>query len=241
MIAAAEARDKAHKDKLKPISKINKEGRTLRSTDEQRQLEKERLVAMEAQAEPMSTEAIKAIEAAKAAEAKLAAELGYNPYETARSSAGQARNATATVVHGAITADKTGGPLPSITAGGGASIPAVVPPLDPASALVEPSQEFEDAYSVTVSTNSSEVVNASFGIMRKLIINATTKGQNTDDTDGAAKFRHVRLTNAKIKAAIVDVQGAVEMMLATGFQLPGISGRLCPRLVESRAPGNGKI
>ena len=224
MIAAAEAREKAHKAKLKPIPKINKDGRTLRTTEEQRQLEKDRMDAMVAQTQPMSDEAKKAMEQAKAGEAALAAELGYNPYETARSSAGQARNATATAAHGSISAAGAGDHLPSSSKG---AIPTVAAPVDPVSAssdgkseeIVEMSPEFEDAYCKTVSTNSAESVKVCFGILRKLLANATTKGQCTDDPEAAAKFRRVRLSNAKIKAAIVDVDGAVEMMLAAGFQL----------------------
>jgi hypothetical protein len=53
--------------------------------------------------------------------------------------------------------------------------------------------------------------------MRKLIINATTKGQA--DGEESAKFRRVRLTNPKIKEVITDVQGALELMMAVGFVL----------------------
>ena len=224
MIAAAEAREKAHIAKSKPIPKINKEGRTLRTTEEQRQLEKDRMEAMVAQTQPMSDQAKIAMEQAKAGEAALAAELGYNPYETARSSAGQARNATTTAAHGAISATGAGDHMPSSSEG---AIPTVVPPADPVAAasdgksdeIAEMSPEFEEAYLKAVSTNPAESVKTSFGIMCKLLTNATTKGQNPDDPEGAAKFRRVRLSNAKIKAAIVDVDGAVEMMLAAGFQL----------------------
>ena len=223
MIAAAEAREKSHKAKSKPIPKINKEGKGLRTTEEQRQLEKERMAAMEAQTEPMSAEAQKAVQAAKASESALAAELGYNPYETARSSAGQARNATTTVTHGAISADGAGDHLPSSSAGM-APIPSVAAPADPVAASrdsepMELSPEFEEAYTVAVSSNSKDTIKASFGIMRKLLTNATTKGQKTDDLEAAAKFRRVRLANPKIKAAIVDLTGGVEMMLSAGFQL----------------------
>lgn len=57
-------------------------------------------------------------------------------------------------------------------------------------------------------------------ISKTLITNATTKGQKSGgDEEAAAKFRRVRLANAKIKAAIVDVPGNVELMLSVGFQL----------------------
>ena len=53
--------------------------------------------------------------------------------------------------------------------------------------------------------------------MRKLIANATTKGQL--DGEDAVKFRRIRLSNPKIKQVITDVQGALELMMAVGFVL----------------------
>ena len=54
--------------------------------------------------------------------------------------------------------------------------------------------------------------------MRKLINNAITKGQQGND-ETSSKFRRVRLTNPKIKEAITDMQGALELMMSTGFLL----------------------
>jgi hypothetical protein len=83
---------------------------------------------------------------------------------------------------------------------------------------VDFSPHFEDAYTTMVSANNeASVVKSSCGIMRKLLLNATTKGQTPGED--AAKFRKVRLANPKIKAAIVDVQGAVKFLLSTGFEL----------------------
>ena len=106
------------------------------------------------------------------------------------------------------------------------NIPVVSPPVDPtvpaedSNTAIEPRPSFERAYETVVTHNENTAVVHGFSIMRKLITNATTKGQQVaDDPDKAAKFRRVRLTNAKIKAAIVDVEGALDLMLAVGFQL----------------------
>jgi hypothetical protein len=197
MIAAAEAREKAHKQKMKPIPK-----------GKETSFAKQRPVVPSTQQgshEPMSEESKRAAETAKKDEAVHAAQLGYNPYETARVTAGQARNATVAMTHGTIE-NKDGNDTP-------APNKAAPPPSLPEAV----SPEFEDAYTMLVTTNDEAAVKSSIGIMCKLIVNATTKGQDT--TDDAAKFRKVRLSNAKIKAAITDVNGALDVMLAVGFQL----------------------
>jgi hypothetical protein len=194
VIAAAEAREKAHKQKTKPIAK-GKESNLLRKPTP--------LPTQQGSHEPMSEESKKAAEAAKADESVLAAQLGYNPYETARATAGQARNATVAITHGTIQ-NKEETPAPNKAA-------------PPPALLVDLGPEFEDAYTVLVTTNEEAVVKMSIGIMHTLIVNATTKGQDT--TDDAAKFRKVRLSNAKIKAAITEIHGALDVMLSVGFQL----------------------
>merc|ERR1712070_85018 len=169
----------------------------------------------------------------KRSEAKTAAELGYNPYEANYVTAGQARTATVATTHGNIQAQPrdsgSGGRAqsqPSST-----TIPVVRPPADPtsqssatASKLVPmantappPDGSFLFAYETAVTMNEHEKVVASFSILRKLLVNATTKGQQPGED--SAKFRRVRLANAKIKAAIVDTEGAIDIMLSAGFHL----------------------
>jgi hypothetical protein len=84
VIAAAEAREKAAKKLEKPVAK-----RAAAKKDDG-------LVDLNADVPnvPQSEEARRAVEAAKRGESTLAAQLGYNPYETNKSTAGQARNAT---------------------------------------------------------------------------------------------------------------------------------------------------
>jgi len=217
VIAAAEAREKAHKAKSKPLKHITKT--TLaKQQQQQQQLQEGNLsgedLNSEVSNEPLTVEAQKAAALAKQGEAQLAAQLGYNPYETARSTAGQARTATTVATHGTITAPNHAGEnLPTL--------PTVDPPREAAIpeeesfTEVDFPAEYTDAYAIMVSSNEASTVKSSCAIMRKLLINATTKGQTPGDD--AAKFRKVRLANKKIKAAIVDVPGAVELMLSTGF------------------------
>lgn len=214
MIAAAEKREKAAKARMKPLPKASKDLPTLRSTADRHREEAERLAKLSEQdPENYSEASKKAAAAAKEQEAKLAAELGYNPYETSKATAGQARKATVANTHG------------SMSSGGDSntdSIPTTAPPPElPAASEKEDinlSPDFQHAFEVCVTSNDSEAVKSSFGILRKLITNATTKGQQADEA-AAQKFRKVRLANAKIKAAIVDVEGALDLMMSVGFQL----------------------
>ncbi|CAB9530589.1 expressed unknown protein [Seminavis robusta] len=237
VIAAAEAREKAHKSKTKPVPKGEKKLPVILSAAEKRQqdLERERDAQLKTQETPKTEEARKAMELAKRNETEWANQLGYNPYETNKATAGQARNATVTAQHGAVGGGASG-------SGGGSaepqSIPAVRPPAEaaaPAKAsdrqvaedaiLIHDHPEFEEPYTMVLTTNTHDVVLKSFTIIRTLVKNATTKGQAGDEA--GAKFRRVRLTNAKIKAAIVDINGGLELMMAFGFQLVEENGESC--------------
>ena len=230
VIAAAEARDKAHKKKTKPITKGA--GKDLSNTDrkrieEQREEQARRNAAEGIGAATSSDESKRAVAAAKAGEAQHAAALGYNPYETKKVSAGQARTATVAVTHGALgdaggTSSDGGGASSSAAAAPG----AVAPPSDPVSAassdtgnLTHIDPQFDEAFeAIALHTSNNETATQALTIMRKLIVNATTKGQTGPD-DTSAKFRRVRLSNPKIKAAITDVHGALDLMMSVGFVL----------------------
>jgi hypothetical protein len=230
VIAAAEAREKAHKAKTKPIKSVTKT--TLaRERQLQQQLANSNSATSTQDNEPRSEEARRAAEAAKQGEAQLAQQLGYNPYQIARTTAGQARTATTTAQHGSLSNNDKGD-----------SLPVVAPPPPPRPAAEEtqefippPPLEFDEAFATLVSYSSSSssshnvdhpnsdnnnnntVVPSTCGIIQKLVLNATTKGQTPNED--AAKFRKVRLENPKIKAALVDVPGAMEILLLAGFQL----------------------
>lgn len=207
VIAAAEAREKKHKAKSKPIKQVTKTTLARQKEQEESLLSKETLSE-----EPLSDESKKAAQAAKKDEAQLAASLGYNPYETARATAGQARTATTTSQHGSINNEN-------------ASLPVVTPPTQ---AMVtteddedteELSEQVEEAFATIASTDTT---GKSRSILKKLLVNATTKGQKPGE-DGS-KFRKVRLANDKIKAAIVDVPGALDFMTLCGFELQEQAG-----------------
>lgn len=221
MIAAADAREKAHKQKTKPVRGITKT--TLQRERQQEELRKQKEEQRQNESTATESEHVKAArEAAKRDEATLAKQLGYNPYEPARATAGQARNATTATQHGAFQADHTGERLSTADAAAAAPPPNTTSVVSSAEDLLEQtSLEFQEAYTTTVSTTMDAAhVKTSFGICRKLVANATspTKGQNSQD-ETASKFRRVRLANPKIKQAIVDVQGAVEIMMTFGFEL----------------------
>lgn len=233
MIAAAEKRERAHKAREKPMAKggsnLNKKkeeaARNANNNND------------EATAVPQTEEARQAALAAKNQEAKLAAQLGYNPYETNRVTAGQARTATVAATHGEIESDSnktTTTTTKTSTTTAQAAPGTVRPPVDPTTsgedaesvAVLEasrraPPPEFDHAFETTVTSSADHAaVVSSFIILRKLIVNATTKGQNTTgDNNDAEKFRKVRLSNPKIKAAIVDLEGALDIMMSVGFEL----------------------
>jgi hypothetical protein len=225
MIAAAIARERAHKDKTKTIKYVTKT-----TLDKQKQVHPMHNQQQHhnnnnntANNQSMSEASRMAAAAAKQDEAALAEQLGYNPYQTAKASAGQARNATTTVQHGNITA------LPSsVDDQYSLSRSTPIPATTPASTISTTTTtttttskasdlpiDVEEALATVLSNNNPAAVS----ILSKLIVNATTKGQDVHNEETAAKFRKVRLANPKIKAAVVDVSGALDLMMAVGFQL----------------------
>jgi hypothetical protein len=220
MIAAAEARDRAHKAKLRPISRANSaaggggastKGASSSLPDN----------------DPKSEASRAAVEEAKKKEAMTTAELGYNPYETNRATAGQARQATVAVTHGAIQAagrsNDAGSSFPPVQAPTAVRPPAnaLLPHPETEDAATQrssvPSPEFDHALEVLV-TSSLDGGASSISTLHKLVLNATTKGQQSSDKD-AGKFRRVRLANPKIAACVVDPPGAIDVLLACGFVL----------------------
>jgi hypothetical protein len=206
MISAAEARDKAYKQKMK-LDKTK-----WRTTQKDNAIED----ANAGHLPPEQSEDTKRLIAeAKAREAQTANQLGYNPYETARMTSGQAKTAMTTKEHGTVNAKTNNVNAPASNAPCSAQ-----PPLSYEDHVML-NEAFEEGYvtAVTSSSSSDEQTNvrAALGIMRKLILNATTKGQT--DGEGSEKFRRVRLQNAKIKASIIDIAGGMDLMMACGFEL----------------------
>lgn len=230
MIAAAEARDKANKAKLKPIS------RTTASSSANNTNAAPSTSYELPDNDPKSEQAKAAVEAVKTQEALTAAQLGYNPYVPNRATAGQARNATVAMTHGAIGENSDASPTTTTTTtttttgAGSAGVPAPPHVRPPANALAEavapdannsappppPPESFEEALEVLVTTCAD--ASGALSTLHKLVLNATTKGQQLDNPD-SGKFRRVRLANPKIAAAVVDPPGALDLMLACGFVL----------------------
>lgn len=218
VIAAAEAREKKHKRQTKSTVKY------VTKSTLKKQEEKHVNNFTSEELQPQTEASRQAAAAAKQGEANLAAELGYNPYEAVKKTAGQARTATTTTQHGEINAP---GGSNSNSNSAGSSIPAVAPPANPTSAAPaeiidhELPLEFEEALVTIISCQDKDAARTGLKIARTLIVNATTKGQQQQfaATGEDAKFRKVRLANKKIKKAIVDVPGNIQLMMSVGFQL----------------------
>jgi hypothetical protein len=196
VIAAAEAREKAHVKKQKPMAR-----KTL-STEERLKQQQQPSTLQEP---TQSEESLRAQQEIKRKEAETAAQLGYNPYEPSRATAGQARNATVVATHGTIHAGSDA-----------TSVPTTAAPEQ------DVSFEFEEALQHLIAYNTHKdpaQVASSMNVLCTLLVNATTKGQDGSSADEGAKFCRVRLENAKIKAAVVDVEGALQVLLALGFEL----------------------
>jgi hypothetical protein len=205
MIAAAEARDKQNKFAKKPV----RSGKELTSEQKQKiaqQREQNALRNAEQMCNaPMSETSQKAVEAAKQDETKRIQELGYNPYESSRSTGKQGAAAAVATTHGSIkyqneeTSSNSKEKLKkqsSISKNEG---------IDP---------DFDRAYSSLVMTNKQdEGLAKSIRIIHKLIVNATKEG-NSDD-----QKRKVRISNANklIQEAINDMNGALDVMMSVGF------------------------
>jgi hypothetical protein len=234
MIAAAEKREMEHNKKYNTSkSSANKSSsattRQILSTADRNRLEHERQQRLlDNQLSDTITNA-EFLQKAKDAEQKTVSQLGYNPYVAQSVSSGQARNAVTTTTHGTIQSTSkeatSGAGLPPGTVSSPPSLPAQVHRDDHVE--IRPSMEFERAFEMTVtsSPNLAAVINSiTIPILRKLIINATTKGQQLSSSsvndEEASKYRKIRfMTNAKIRTAVTDMPGAIDMLLAVGFQI----------------------
>ena len=215
VIAAAEARDKSNKIKSKPIART-KGGKVVkeltdaekRKIEEQREEMARKNAVVMADLGPQSEEARIAILEAKNLEVDHMNELGYNPYEASKSTAGQAATATVAMNHGTFDAGKAVMATQSsqITekkrgdqSGDNNNTSSFVP------------ESFDAAFTIVVTTNQEENVKKSLRIMRKLIQNALSDENK----------RKVRITNPNkhIEAAIIDMNGALELMMNVGFIL----------------------
>jgi hypothetical protein len=201
VMAAAEARERAHQQKMKPIEKGTRKASTASTTTTTTR-------AVEINNTPVETK--RAIEAAKAGEAGTIAQLGYNPYEVIKGTGHQAQMAII------ATGTSTTNPLATTTTDTTSTQLTHHNTTIMSTPLNEP---FDHAFLllITSTTNHTEKeIVSSLSIMRKLILNATTKGLQEEDSD---KYRRVRLSNPKIQSAIVAMQGGLDLMFSCGFEL----------------------
>jgi hypothetical protein len=241
MIAAAEKREKDHQKKYNTTKSSSNNKPALKpilSTAEKNRLEQERQQrVLDEQASNVNSEFV---QKAKHIEQQTASQLGYNPYAAQSVSAGQARTAVATTTHGTIqsttTTTATNNSSSNMPAPGVVSAPTTssLQPIhketknnkNKNSSTIQqlPSMEFQHAFETTVtSTSDHNTVMNSIGILRKLIINATTKGQedtNNTTMDDNSKYRKIRfMTNPKIRSHVTDIPGAIDLLLSVGFQI----------------------
>lgn len=242
VIAAAEARDKQHKESKKPIRKTGVESLT-KEQREKIQMQRNKLAEINAETmtkEPLSEEAKKAVQNAKINEAVHAAELGYNPYETMRGTGKQASSAVTTLHHGALKSHPSSGSGDGNGNGNGnGRVKEQINRNRPNTTteddnlqhdnhdtknnywIMESSIDpaFDEAFAVLVSVSNHDddktqrtMVKKSLRVMRKLIQNATMEGQTQDK-------KRVRLSNPNphIEAAIHNVNGALDLMMSVGF------------------------
>ena len=191
MIAAADARETASKKKTLPRSAAKRAidmDRNTKTYDH-----------TQTSADPQTEEARRAVAAAKASEQKMVQDLGYNPFETVKSSSCNkpaARDTSASVTAGA----------PS-TGPGQVAMPTFPNQDDDA----EIPDDFTLALMQVVSQEDKAAV--ALNTMHKLISNAVTKGQ----TEGGEKFRTIRIGNEAIQKRVLCVEGAMELLVAAGF------------------------
>lgn len=239
MMRALDAREKAHKKKTAPsnnsLSNKNEKsnnGRTLKSKKEilmEQEEQAKRLQELQNQG-PQSYATHAAVQAAKQDEIKSAQQLGFNLYETAKMTGDKARNTVVDVQHGSIGGgndSNSGGPpsratpvAPTSTNNSNNSVART----KPKKLIASIDESFDTAFftlksiSQNPDTNNNIDVKKSTTTIHKLVTNATTKGRSEEVEDNS-KFLRVRLSNKKIKEVIVDVPGALDMMMSFGFIL----------------------
>lgn len=233
VIAAAEQRDSKNKAKRKPIPK-RKGGKSvaeLTPEDMERiNLQKEENIrrnAVNMADKPLSEEAKKAVQAAKQDEANHANQLGYNPYEVRKVTAGQASTASVAMTHGTIKAgNQNEGASNTSPSAPVAALPTIRPPSEAVAPVEEKksikkiNDAFDEAFTAVLTTNANDKIPKSFRIMRKLIVNATTSP--ADDPK-----RQVRISdpNKLIQSSIIDMNGALELMMSVGFLPDEMDGK----------------
>lgn len=211
IIAAAEARDKKNKMNRMP----SKSGKEL-TLEQKNKIAEQREINARKNAEqmfkaPISDVSKKAVEAAKQEESKHAQKLGYNPYESVRATGQQGVVASIVSTHGTLSTHEIEDIHESKNKKESKKVNEYI-----ANEQCPIAPEFDNAFSTLVLTNNhDEKLAKSLRIIRKLILNATTDGR-TDE-----KKRMIRISNANtlIQEAILDMEGALDLMMCVGFDI----------------------
>mmetsp|Transcript_40405 Transcript_40405/g.59369 ORF Transcript_40405/g.59369 Transcript_40405/m.59369 type:complete len:417 (+) Transcript_40405:76-1326(+) len=209
VIAAAEERERQHKSKTRPVSRSG-DKKTLGGGT----LSNAKVYDHSVNRGETSEETKRAVADAKASEFHTAERLGYNPYEAVSTTGTKGKNAVVATQHGAIQHNAA-----DSGAAAGTTPGVVAEPTDITNSMQHIHEGFDEAFVVVTTSNTTSDVKSSISIMRKLMNNAITKGQDNANPEKAEKFRKVRLSNPKIKAAIVDTTGALDLMMSAGFSL----------------------
>jgi len=195
VIAAAAAREAARKkNEVKP--KKSAPGPSFRGS-------KYETVTYDLPPPSSSQESMAAVKAAKAREEAISSSLGYNPYEVVKSGSSLAHTQAGTTPseNQKIEAKRD---LPE-TKGNEKKGQYII------------NEQFDEHLGFILSHSENKSAKQSLLTMRKLILNATTKGQI--EGESSEKFRRIRLANTRIAKDIVSVEGALELMMLIGFQL----------------------
>jgi len=167
----------------------------------------------ETEKHPMSEQSKKAVEAVKVNEIQDAQNLGFNPYETCTVTSGQAKKTTNDIIHGEIKiSDYDEVKKTSSQQATTSSLPKIEPPSSSHSQQII-YKPFDSTFATYLSSNDSNNFKSSVSILHKLLSNAIYKGSQD------LKFCRVRLSNPKIQTNIVNVEGAMDLMMVFGFQL----------------------
>ena len=215
VIAAAAAREKIHKDRSKPIAVTAKNSSKLSSSANS--------TIEYALPPPSSSEESKAAaRAAKQREKQTTSSLGYNPYEVVKSGSSLATSTTQNMsAKESVTSGNKSNQQASQTKVTEASLANDQDQIQDQEIIDE---ECKNALSILVQmrlrcTSEDELkqVNQSLSTMQKIITNAITKGQS--EGSAGEKFRRVRLANGRIQKDILNIEGALDIMLVAGFHI----------------------
>ena len=191
-LAAAEARAKRHSDMTRAKPKRKSSGAAARPVQNN--------------FDRTDAHAQQVLASAKASEQREIAEMGYNPFKAHMSSSDQARAGAVGAAVGPAAAPAAA--LPRRRPRKGARGAAPVATEAQLVAVVN------DAAALLQSAGDAGAAGAAVRMLTKLLRNVRDKAGG----DAASKFRRIRLSNEKIAASVLGVDGGLEMLVGAGFE-----------------------